>query len=109
MTRVISTTDFNNWINKLKDLRSKQRIIRRLDRLADGNPGDVRPVGGGVSELRMPFGPGYRVYYLHEGSTLILLLCGGDKSSQQQDIDQSQTLATKWRTEQGKRDSNDGE
>jgi putative addiction module killer protein len=84
MTRVISTTDFNNWINKLKDLRSKQRIIRRLDRLADGNPGDVRPVGGGVSELRMPFGPGYRVYYLHEGSTLILLLCGGDKSSQQQ-------------------------
>ena len=109
MTLVISTTDFNNWINKLKDLRSKQRIIRRLDRLADGNPGDVRPVGGGVSELRMPFGPGYRVYYLHEGSALIVLLCGGDKSSQQQDIDQAQTLATKWRTEQGKRDSNDGE
>ena len=102
MTRVISTTDFNNWINKLKDLRSKQRIIRRLDRLADGNPGDVRPVGGGVSELRMPFGPGYRVYYLQDGDTLILLLCGGDKSSQQNDIDKAHELAAEWHADKKK-------
>lgn len=104
MTRVITTTVFDNWIARLKDLRSKQRIIRRLDRLAHNNPGDVKPVGGGISELRMPFGPGYRVYYLKEEDVVILLLCGGDKSSQQRDIEQAHGLAAQWRADRAKED-----
>ncbi|MDN6440248.1 type II toxin-antitoxin system RelE/ParE family toxin [Corynebacterium nuruki] len=69
----------------------------RVDRLAAGDPGDVRPVGSGVSELRIPYGPGYRVYYLQDGPRLILLLCGGDKSSQSDDIGQAQRIAEQWR------------
>lgn len=67
-----------------------------MDRLASGNPGDVKPVGRGVSELRLTFGPGYRIYYLQDGDRLILLLCGGDKSTQQQDIDMAHDLANVW-------------
>jgi putative addiction module killer protein/probable addiction module antidote protein len=83
-------------LKKLRDVRGKARIIRRLDRLAQGNPGDVRPIGKGLSELRLDVGPGYRVYYLQDGDTLILLLCGGDKSTQQKDIDKAHELADQW-------------
>jgi putative addiction module killer protein len=69
----------------------------RIDRLAAGNPGDVKPVGSGVSELRIDYGPGYRVYYLQEGDTLILLLCGGDKSSQDRDVRDAQQIAMEWK------------
>src|SRR3954447_11407060 len=96
---VVSADEFDTWLEELKDLRSKARIIRRLDRLAGGNPGDVRPVGKGLSELRLNVGPGYRVYYLQDGATLILLLCGGDKSTQHNDITKAHWLAEKWRTD----------
>ncbi len=70
----------------------------RIDRLAAGNPGDAKPVGSGISELRIPYGPGYRIYYLQDGTTLILLLCGGDKSSQHDDINDARRIAQEWRS-----------
>ncbi len=99
MISVLRTAEFAVWIDQLKDVRGKQRILRRLDRLEHGNPGDVKPVGHGVSELRMPFGPGYRVYFLQDGDIVILLLCGGDKSTQRKDIDRAHQLAEEWRTD----------
>jgi putative addiction module killer protein len=87
-------------MENLKDRRSRARLIRRIDRLAQGNPGDVRPIGKGLSELRLNVGPGYRVYYLQDGDTLILLLCGGDKSTQQKDIKKAHKLADEWRADQ---------
>src|SRR5665811_2016109 len=84
----------------LKDKQGKLRILERIDRLAHGNPGDVKSVGQGVSELRLTYGPGYRVYYLQEADCLILLLCGGDKSTQQKDIGKAHRLAGEWRTEE---------
>jgi len=74
-------------------------VLVRIERLATGNPGDVKPVGHGVSELRIDYGPGYRVYYLQRGSELILLLCGGDKSSQADDIELAQRIAADWRSQ----------
>ena len=71
----------------------------RIDRLATGNPGDVRPVGEGISELRIDYGPGYRVYYLQQGDVVIVLLVGGDKSTQVKDIVQAKRLAQEWRSE----------
>lgn len=96
---VVRTGEFETWLRKLKDAGGKARILRRLDRLAQGNPGDVRPIGKGLSELRLDVGPGYRVYYLQDGNTLILLLCAGDKSTQQKDIDRAHELATQWRAD----------
>ncbi len=71
----------------------------RIDRLALGNPGDVRSVGGGVSELKIDYGPGYRVYFAQRGQTLVLLLCGGDKSTQSSDISIAQRIAAEWRND----------
>lgn len=96
---VLRTDDFDEWLTKLKDRAGRLRILKRLDRLANGNPGDVKSVGGGVWELRLDVGPGYRVYYAHDGEVLVLLLCGGDKSTQQHDIDKAHRLAYKWRTD----------
>lgn len=70
----------------------------RVDRLAHGNPGDAKPVGSGISELRINYGPGYRVYFRQEGQRLILLLCGGDKSTQQRDIELAHRIAQDWTT-----------
>jgi putative addiction module killer protein len=81
----------------LKDKRAAARILMRIDRLADGNPGDVKPVGSGVSELRVGIGPGYRVYYQQRGDVLIVLLCGGDKSTQQRDIEKAHEIAKEWK------------
>jgi putative addiction module killer protein len=77
---------FDNWLKGLKDSKGRAKIQARIDRLANGNPGDVGPIGEGLSELRIDFGPGYRVYYARAGRTLYLLLCGGDKGSQDADI-----------------------
>jgi putative addiction module killer protein len=93
VTEIRETGTFSKWLKALKDTRAKARIAARTQRLAFGNPGDVRPVGGGVSELRIDFGPGYRVYYLQRGKVLIILLCGGDKSSQDKDIKLALKLA----------------
>lgn len=77
---------FQTWIDQLRDAQGRRRIIARLQRLKQGNPGDVSPIGEGLSELRLDFGPGYRVYFGKHAVDIILILCGGDKSSQKQDI-----------------------
>jgi putative addiction module killer protein len=77
---------FIQWLESIKDLKTRSRIITRLDRLEVGNPGDYRPVGEGVFELRMQFGPGFRIYYGEEGPVIVILLIGGDKSTQSRDI-----------------------
>lgn len=96
MFEVVSTDEFDQWIRKLKDRAGRLRILKRIDRLANGNSGDMKAVGNGVLELRLDVGPGYRVYYLQDGDTLILLLCGGDKSTQQTDIVRAYELAAEW-------------
>ena len=93
MFTIRRTRDYADWIKKLKDFRAQARIADRIDRLAAGNPGDVKPVGEGVSELRVNCGPGYRVYFIREGSVVYVLLCGGDKSSQDKDIRLAKRLA----------------
>lgn len=99
MVEVVQSAMFSRWLRRLKDRRAAARVQVRIDRLAAGNPGDVRPVGAGVSELRIPYGPGYRVYYLQHGQKLILLLCGGDKSTQSADIETAHELAETWKKE----------
>ena len=90
----VSKTDtYNNWIRSLRDLQARTRILVRVSRLISGNPGDVKPVGEGVSELRINYGPGYRVYYKQQGTKIIILLAGGDKRSQSNDIKKALQLA----------------
>ena len=86
MFEVKRTDAFDGCLKGLKDSKGRTRIQARIDRLANGNAGDVAPIGEGLSELRIDFGPGYRVYYARAGRTLYLLLCGGDKGSQEADI-----------------------
>jgi putative addiction module killer protein len=92
MTWVRRTDEFDKWLRALRDTVGKGKVLARIERLALGNPGNVRPVGEGVSELRIDFGPGYRVYYKQRGD-LIYLLCGGDKDSQDTDVKKATTLA----------------
>jgi putative addiction module killer protein len=87
------TPVFDKWLRKLRDTQARAKILVRIDRLSRGNPGDVKPVGEGVSEMRIDYGPGYRVYYVQRGSALIVLLVGGDKSSQESDIAKAIELA----------------
>jgi putative addiction module killer protein len=87
------TDVFAEWLDDLRDLQARARVQARIERLALGNPGDVRPVGEGVSELRINHGPGYRVYFVNRGRTLIILLAGGDKSTQVEDIETALRLA----------------
>ncbi len=94
---LIKSRTFDAWLSGLRDLRAAARIQVRLDRLAQGNPGDVRTVGGGISEMRIDYGPGYRVYYLQRGPVLIVLLCGGDKRTQDADIAAAKSIANQWR------------
>jgi putative addiction module killer protein len=91
------TESFRKWRTRLKDERARALIASRLDRLAFGNPGDVRPVGQGIGELRIDYGPGYRVYFLRRGQEIVILLCGGDKSTQATDIKTAKRLAEEWR------------
>jgi len=95
MFEIRSTAEFDKWIDGLADLTGRAKIYTRIQRLAEGNPGDVRPVGEGVSELRINFGPGYRAYYKQIGKVVIFLLCGGDKSTQDADIKRAKKLAAK--------------
>lgn len=87
------TEHYAKWIRSLKDRRAKLRIDVRIRRLSLGNPGDVKPVGEGISELRIEYGPGYRIYFTGRGNDLILLLVGGDKSSQMKDIAKAKEIA----------------
>lgn len=93
MIEVRETDTFAAWLSGLRDVRAKAEVARRVRRLALGNTGDVKPVGEGVSELRIHYGPGYRVYFVQRGAVLVVLLCGGDKGSQDRDIRSALKLA----------------
>jgi putative addiction module killer protein len=90
------TETFLKWRARLKDAQARVLIASRLDRLAFGHAGDVEPVGQGISELRIHYGPGYRIYFQKRGDTIIVLLCGGDKSTQVKDIKTAKRLADEW-------------
>lgn len=96
MIELKQTEAFRKWRTKLKDERARAAIALRLTRLAYGHAGDAEPVGQGVSELRIHYGPGYRVYFQRRGDTIIVLLCGGDKSTQAKDIKAAKRLADEW-------------
>ena len=87
------TEVFAKWLDGLRDIRARARVLMRIERLAAGNAGDVQPVGEGVFELRIDYGPGYRVYYRQQGRELVILLAGGDKASQPKDIEKALRLA----------------
>ncbi|MBO5996561.1 MAG: type II toxin-antitoxin system RelE/ParE family toxin [Acetobacter sp.] len=91
------TETFKKWIAKLRDQRARARISEYLERLLEGNFSNVKPLGGGISELRIDYGPGYRVYYTEKNGMIILLLAGGDKSTQDKDIAKARKLAQEWK------------
>lgn len=93
MPVVKRTDEFSAWLRALRDIRARAKIVARIDRLALGNPGDVAPVGNGVSEMRIHYGPGYRVYFVQRGNDVVVLLCGGDKRTQDSDIAAAKKLA----------------
>ena len=93
MFEIRQTDQFAGWLRSLRDARAAAKIAQRLVRLQSGLFGDVKPVGGGVSELRVDYGPGYRVYFVQRGRTVIILLCGGDKRTQSADIKKAKALA----------------
>jgi putative addiction module killer protein len=97
MIEVIISDVFDAWLQALRDINAQGYIERRIKRIAGGNLGDVKSVGEGVSEVRVDVGPGYRIYFIQRGITVIVLLCGGDKSSQARDITRSKKLAKDWR------------
>ena len=93
MIEIRQTNVYIQWFDKLRDRQARARINTRIRRLSLGNFGDVKPVGQGISELRINYGPGYRVYFIQQGQTLVILLAGGDKRTQDQDIKTAQILA----------------
>lgn len=94
---LIQSDVFAEWLEKLRDRQAKTRIQARIRRLSMGNPGDVKPTEHGISEMRIDYGPGYRVYYQQRGPVVILLLCGGDKRTQDRDIKRAAQIAKDWR------------
>ncbi len=96
MNDIRRTDEFIKWLQKLRDSRARFRIYKRIERLVEGNPGDVKPVGEGVSEMRINYGPGYRVYFKDTGREIIILLCGGDKTSQEIDIENAKQIARNY-------------
>jgi putative addiction module killer protein len=93
MPEILKTDEFDEWLSGLVDRKAQARIVSRIERLGLGNPGDVGPVGEGISEMRVHHGAGYRVYYKQTGKTIVLLLCGGDKSTQDRDIQRAKRIA----------------
>ena len=93
MIEIRKTEVFAQWLDDLRDIQARARVQVRIERLTTGNPGDVEPLGEGVSELRINYGPGYRVYFTHQGQDIVILLAGGDKSSQSKDIQTALMLA----------------
>ena len=92
MIEIRRTAEFDDWLRRLRDERAKARIASRIQRITQGNIGDSKGLGGGLMELRVDYGPGYRVYFTHQGSSIVILLCGGDKRRQQQDIKRAREL-----------------
>ena len=99
MKQIIKSDIYDKWLKKLKDKMGKAIIRQRIDRLANGNSGDVEPIGEGCSELKIHFGPGYRVYFKDTSKELIILLCGGDKSTQEKDIEKAKEIARAYKEE----------
>ena len=97
MFEIFQSATFARWLGDLKDGQARMRILARLDRVALGNFGDAQPVGDGISELRIHSGPGYRLYSLRSGMRVVVMLCGGDKSSQARDIEQAKSIAKDWK------------
>jgi putative addiction module killer protein len=93
MVEVRQTKEFSVWLHHLRDANAVARVVARIRRMEQGNPGDTRSVGKGIVEMRIAYGPGYRIYYLPRGAQIVILLCGGDKRTQRQDIEQAQILA----------------
>ena len=93
MIEVLRTAAYQRWYSRLRDVQAQARIDARIRRVSLGNFGDVKSVGDGVSELRVSYGPGYRVYFARRGERVIVLLCGGDKGSQRRDIAQAKAMA----------------
>jgi putative addiction module killer protein len=93
MAEVRQTEEFSGWLHRLKDANAVARIVIRIRRFEMGNPGDTKNVGQGVREMRIDYGPGYRIYYVHRGAQIVILLCGGDKRTQRQDIERAQKMA----------------
>jgi putative addiction module killer protein len=93
MIEVRETAEFSRWLRRLRDAEAVVRIVGRIRRMELGNPGDVKSVGKGIMEMRIAYGPGYRVYYVHRGNEIVILLCAGDKRTQQADIKRAQELA----------------
>jgi len=96
MLEIVTSNVFDAWLSGLRDRQARVRIIARIERLGLGNPGDVKPVGAGISEMRLNYGPGYRVYYQRHGEVLIVLLAGGEKSTQAADIAKAKEIAAQW-------------
>jgi putative addiction module killer protein len=93
MFQIQKTNEFDRWLSGLADQSAQARIASRIERLGVGNPGDVKPVGAGISEMRIPYGPGYRIYFKQTAKVILLLLCGGDKSTQEKDIKRAKQIA----------------
>ena len=93
MIEIRQTDEYLRWFEKLRDRQARARILARVRRLSLGNPGDVEPIGEGVSELRIDYGPGYRIYFKQFGNVIAVLLAGGDKRTQKRDIEKAKTLA----------------
>jgi putative addiction module killer protein len=96
MPEIVTSSVFDSWLDGLRDRQARVRIVARIERLGLGNPGDVKPVGDGISEMRLNYGPGYRVYYQQRGEVLIVILAGGDKSTQAADIATAKEIAAQW-------------
>ncbi|HEV7775351.1 MAG TPA: type II toxin-antitoxin system RelE/ParE family toxin [Luteibacter sp.] len=97
MFEILQSDTFRRWHAGLKDRQAVMRVNARIRRLADGNPGDVKAVGRGISELRIDYGPGYRLYYMQRGAVVVVLLAGGDKRTQSVDIDRARSIAAEWK------------
>ncbi|HYG46703.1 MAG TPA: type II toxin-antitoxin system RelE/ParE family toxin [Allosphingosinicella sp.] len=100
-TTVLRTAEFRRWLASLRDERARARLLASIDRLSLGHFGNTKSVGGGISELRVDYGPGYRVYFARSGAHLILLAYGGDKSRQKADIARAREIAARWEPENG--------
>ncbi len=97
MIEILKSATFDRWLRKLRDPNARARIQTRIRRLSLGNSGDAQPIGEGLSEMRIDYGPGYRVYYMQRGNVLIVLLCGGDKRTQTKDIARAKKIAADWK------------
>ena len=97
MIEIRQTSMFAKWLRGLRDMQARARIQMRLDRIERGLFGDVKPVGEGVSEIRIDHGPGYRIYFVQRGQVLVVLLCGGDKTTQARDISAAKAMAADWK------------